>query len=85
MPKKNKNNSNSSHTKRVLNEDDSKRVGKGEDMYGYGEQKKPLNLSLTPTTIDILNKVANRECLSKSELIEQWARDKLAQTFDTDD
>lgn len=68
--------------RRALSKDDSKRVGKGKDMYGYGEQKKPLNLSLTPTAIDILDKIAKGNCLSKSELIEQWVRNELVKFID---
>ena len=60
---------------RVLKDKDAKRVSKGEDMYGYGEQKKPLNLSLTPTAIEKISKVADKQELSKSELVERWARD----------
>ena len=83
MSKKSKLDLSATARKRVLAEADSKRVARGEDMYGYGEQKKPLNLSLTPTAIDILDRTANNNSLSKSELVEQWARNELAQLFDT--
>ena len=59
MPKKSQEKKITSSGKRVLAES----VARGEDMYGYGEQKRPLNLSLTPKAIDILNKVANRRQL----------------------
>lgn len=63
--------------KRVLDKLTSKRAAKGKSLYGYGEQKRALNLSLTPTAIEILNRVASEQSLSKSELIEQWARNEL--------
>ena len=83
MAKKPKEKKLASSGKRVLTETDSKRVARGKDMYGYGEQKRPLNLSLTPKAIDILNKVANRRQLSKSELVEKWAREDLIVLLDT--
>lgn len=59
---------------RILRQSDRKRVSRGEDMYGYGEQKKKLNLSVTPTAIAKLTEVANEVSLSRSEVIEQLFR-----------
>ena len=81
MSKKSKFDLSASVRKRVLKENDPKRVSKGEDMYGYGEQKKPCNLSLTPSAIDILERAAIADRLSKSEFIEQWLRTEVAKTI----
>ncbi len=81
MAKKSKIDLSATARKRVLRENDPKRVSKGEDMYGYGEQKKPCNLSLTPSAIDILERAAIADRLSKSEFIEQWLRTEVAKTI----
>lgn len=77
MPKHKQSRSATNSGKRVLGEFDSKRVARGEDMYGYGEQKKPLNLSLTPTAIELLNFAADKQSLSKSEFVEQLIRGEI--------
>ena len=78
MSKQKNHKSTSSIGKRVLKKTDTKRVAKGKDLYGYGEQKKRLNLTLTPTAIEILSIAANKQSLSKSEFIEQWIRNELS-------
>ncbi len=50
------------------------RAGVGDS---YGEVKKDINLTLTPTAIDALAKKAKFLGLSKSELIEKFARGEL--------
>lgn len=59
---------------RSLSSEDKKRVARGNDLYGYGEQKKKINLTLTPTAIAILTDLAKRSQLSRSETIEQLLR-----------
>ena len=59
---------------RILGEDNPKRVARGEDMYGYGEQKKGTTFSLTPTASNKITEVANKVGLSRSEMIEQLFR-----------
>ena len=81
MAKKSKIDLSATARKRVLRENDPKRVSKGEDMYGYGEQKKPCNLSLTPSAIDILEQAAIASQLSKSEFVEQWIRTEVTKTI----
>lgn len=51
----------------------------------YNEVKKQVNLSLTPTAIDRLDKLAKQHRLSRSEFVEQIARGfiPLAQIQDT--
>ncbi len=78
-----KNKSKSDLVGRVLDEDDPKRVARGEDMYGYGEQKKRFNFTLTPTAIAILDRVAKANGLSKSEYLERWLRNEVSETLDT--
>ena len=83
MSKKSKTKSIASSVGRVLQKDDPKRVARGEDMYGYGEQKRPCNFSLTPTAMNILDQAARLKNLSKSEYIEQWLRKDVADSLDT--
>jgi hypothetical protein len=40
----------------------------------HGELKEKLNLTLTPTAIQKLTAIANKEGISRSELVERWAR-----------
>ncbi len=61
---------------RTLKESDRKRVARGEDLYGYGEQKKRFNLSLTPTAIANITALAEEVNLSRSETIERLFRIK---------
>jgi len=63
-----------SQQKRALGENDPKRVERGKDMYGYGEQKTHLNLTLTPTAIALISDLAKQLGLSRSETIEQLFR-----------
>ena len=63
-------------SKRVLGENDPKRVAKGESMYGYNEQKKTLNLTLTQTAKDILKEASSKANLSRSEFIERMLREE---------
>jgi hypothetical protein len=44
----------------------------------YGETKKPIKLSLTPTAIGYLEAEAARQGISKSEVVEQFARNQLS-------
>lgn len=44
----------------------------------YGETKKAINLSLTPTAISYLEAEAARQGISKSEVVEQFARNQLS-------
>ena len=70
---------------KISNKFNPRRVAKGKSKYGYSEQKKPLNLTLTPTAIDLLTKAADSRSLSKSELVEQWIRNILSlDTGETD-
>ena len=82
MKKKSKTELSESKGFRVLEEGEPKRVSRGEDMYGYGEQKKPLTLSMTGTAKNILSKAAKRKNLSRSEFTERWLRNEVAQTLD---
>ena len=59
---------------RALKKNDLKRVSRGQDMYGHGEQKEPINLSLTPTAQSILTRVAKKHELSRSEYVERYLR-----------
>ena len=68
------NKSKTNHPKRALADSDRKRVARGKDLYGYGEQKKKLNLTLTPTAIALLADIASKVELSKSEAVEQLLR-----------
>jgi hypothetical protein len=47
---------------------------KGEPRTDYDEQKERINVSLTPTAIASLDKAAQKRGISRSELIEQYAR-----------
>jgi hypothetical protein len=47
---------------------------KGEPRTDYDEQKERINLSLTPTAIASLDKAAEAEGVSRSELVERYAR-----------
>ena len=85
MPKRSKTKLSHSKRFRTLQENDPKKVARGEDMYGYGEQKQPCNLSLTSTAKKILLEAAQKNKLSQSEFIEQWLRKEVAQTLDTSD
>lgn len=70
--------------KRSLRESDRKRVARGQDLYGYGEQKQKINLSLTPTAIANITELAKEAGLSRSETIEQLFRNHyktLSQVF----
>ena len=62
------------HSTRILKASDRKRVARGKDMYGYGEQKKKVNFSLTPTAIALISDLAKQLGLSRSETIEQLFR-----------
>ncbi|MBP0018377.1 MAG: ribbon-helix-helix protein, CopG family [Cyanobacteria bacterium SBLK] len=44
----------------------------------YGEKKKPTTLTLTPTAVEYLDNMAEGLHLSRSELVEQFARGLLA-------
>ncbi len=68
---------------RSLDKNDPKRVARGQDMYGYGEQKQRCNLTLTPTAIAILDRVAKANGLSKSEYLERWLRNEVSDSLDT--
>ena len=61
-------------SKRSLSPEDPKRVARGKDLYGYGEQKKKLNLTLTPKAIALLTDLAKQVELSRSEVMEQLLR-----------
>ena len=61
---------------RSLKESDRKRVARGQDLYGYGEQKQKINLSITPKAIAKLTEVAEQAGLSRSETIERLFRRK---------
>ena len=60
---------------RPLGKSDRKRVARGKDLYGYGEQKQKINLSITPTAITNLTEVAEQAGLSRSETIERLLTD----------
>lgn len=70
---------------RVLGENEPKRVSRGEDMYGYGEQKKQMCINLTDTAKKILSEASQKNKLSQSEFIEQWLRKEVSQILDTSD
>lgn len=72
--KKNISQNKQSHSNRNLQGKDKKRVARGGNMYGYGEQKKKLNLTLTPTAIALISDLAEKLDLSRSETIEQLFR-----------
>lgn len=59
---------------RVLEENEPKRVPRGEDMYGYGEQKKQMCIALTDTAKGILLEVSEEAGLSQSEFLERLLR-----------
>ena len=65
------------YSTRILKEGDRKRVARGKDLYGYGEQKQKINLSITPTAIANLTEVAEQAGLSRSETIERLFRKPL--------
>lgn len=44
----------------------------------YSEAKKPIKLSLTPTAIGYLEAEATRQGISKSEVVERFARAQLS-------
>jgi metal-responsive CopG/Arc/MetJ family transcriptional regulator len=43
----------------------------------YGEIKQPFTLSLTPTAVNILDSHAKIQGISRSEVVEQFARNNL--------
>ena len=51
---------------------------KGEPRTGYEEQKERVNLSLTPTAILFFDAIAERLNISRSEVLERIAREKLS-------
>ena len=53
------------------------RAGVGDS---YGEVKKDINLTLTPTAIDALGEKAKELKISKSELVERLAKGKLSRS-----
>lgn len=74
MSKKSKAKSRDVTSKRVSDSCKTFKVAKGESMYDYDEQKKNINLSLTPTAIDKLTKIARENNLSRSEYLERYLR-----------
>ena len=76
MPRQKKIKVTATATKRALGENQPKLVKRGEDMYGYGEQKKTCNLTLTPTVKDKLCAIANELGISRSEVVERWVRNE---------
>ena len=82
MPRKKSLKKSQSVSRRTLGSTDLKLVKRGEDMYGYGEQKKACNLSLTQASKNKLTELANKQKVSRSELVERWLRqdDPLAST-----
>ena len=68
---------------RTLGGDEPRKVSRGEDMYGYGEQKKRRSFALTDTVDDFILKASRKAGLSKSEFLERWVRNEMAQTLDT--
>ena len=61
-------------SKRALDENSPKKVSRGEDMYGYGEQKERANYSLTPTARDKIKQLSKHLDISESETIERIGR-----------
>jgi hypothetical protein len=43
----------------------------------YDERKRNINLTLTPTAIDLISAAAKVSGFSRSEFIERWARESL--------
>jgi hypothetical protein len=43
----------------------------------YEERKRNINLTLTPTAIDLISAAAKAAGFSRSEFIERWARENL--------
>lgn len=54
------------------------RAKKGEARTKHNETKERCNLSLTPTAIAALDATATQQDISRSELVEQYARGKQA-------
>lgn len=46
----------------------------------HEDVKKKINLTLTPIAIELITNAAQSQGISRSELIEQWARTSLATT-----
>jgi hypothetical protein len=53
------------------------KAGKGEARTDYEEMKTRVNMTLTPTAIASLDAAAKDEGISRSELIERYARSLL--------
>lgn len=96
--KKQRTNPKSSKSKgfRLLAEDEPRKVRRGEDMYGYGEQKERIGIAITKTAKEILARAAEKaelprseflERLLRSDFLEEWLRNenKVAQTLNTRD
>ncbi len=61
--------------------DEPKKVSRGEDMYGYGEQKKQIGIALTDTAKKILSRASKEAGLPRSEFLERLLRNEVVQTL----
>lgn len=73
---------------RLLDVNEPRKVSRGEDMYGYGEQKERIGIAITKTAKEILSRAAEKaelprseflERLLRSDFLEKWLRNEGAQ------